>query len=139
MHAHTVEDARSLRVLLAEDDDTMRHLLATLLRRDGHEVVEVCDGRELAARIGDGPEGAHAYDLIISDVLMPGANGISVLSHLAGDPLSPPVVVMTAFGDQEVHDWARSIGAIATFHKPFDSDDLRTLIFNLPRRTARIS
>ena len=136
MHAHTLDDARPLRVLLAEDDDAMRDLLASSLRHDGHEVVEARDGRELVARTGPGPDGARSYDLVLSDVLMPGANGISVLSRLVHEASAPLVVVMTAFGDHELHAWARSIGAIATFDKPFDIDDLRTLLRNLPARGA---
>jgi len=129
--------ARPLRVLLAEDDDAMRDLLADALRSDGHEVVEARDGRELVARTGPGWDGAWSYDLVVSDVLMPGANGITVLSRLVDDALAPQVVVITAFGDHELHAWARSIGAIATFDKPFDIDDLRTLLFNLPARRAQ--
>ena len=136
MYAHTLEDARHLRVLLAEDDDAMRDLLASSLRHDGHEVVEVRDGRELVARTGPGPDGACSYNLVLSDVLMPGANGISVLSRLVHDTSGPLVVVMTAFGNHEVHGWARAIGAIATFDKPFDIDNLRTLLRNLPARGA---
>jgi DNA-binding response OmpR family regulator len=67
---------------------------------------------------------------------MPGANGIMALSHLAGDASAPPVVMITAFGDDAVHAWARSIGALATFDKPFDVDDLCTLARNLPLRAG---
>ena len=126
-----------LRVLVAEDDDEMRALLASSLREDGHTVVEVRDGRELVARTGPGPEGADAYDLIVSDVLMPGANGLSVLARLQREANPPHIVVITAFGDDDLHDWAASIGAVATFDKPFDVDDLRTAVANLLPRQPR--
>jgi two-component system, response regulator, stage 0 sporulation protein F len=125
---------RGLRVLLAEDDDEMRSLLAMSLRVDGHEVIEARDGTELAARTGPGPDGASAYDVVVSDVLMPGATGIMVLARMANGASPPPFVLITAFGDPEVHDWSRSIGAVATFDKPFDVDDLRTVLMNLAPR-----
>jgi CheY-like chemotaxis protein len=134
MSTHFNDLSPSLRVLVAEDDNELRALVASAVRADGHEVVEARDGRELAAHMGPGPHGAQAYDLVITDVLMPGANGISVLSHLASDPEPPHIVVITAFGEPEVHAWARSIGAVAVFDKPFNLDDLRTLIWNLPPR-----
>jgi two-component system response regulator (stage 0 sporulation protein F) len=125
---------RGLRVLLADDDDDTRNLLATLLRRDGHQVTEACDGRELVARTAPGPGGAGAYDVVVSDVMMPGANGIMVLAQMAQGDSPPPFVVMTAFGTPEVRAWSQSIGAFATFNKPFDVDDLRTVLMNLPPR-----
>jgi two-component system, response regulator, stage 0 sporulation protein F len=134
MHTHSHVATRSLRVLLAEDDDALREMLASSLRLAGHEVVEARDGRELVGRTGPGPDGASSYDLVVSDVLMPGANAIMALSRLAHDASSPPVVVITAFGDDDLHAWARSIGAVATFDKPFDVDDLCTLALNLPPR-----
>jgi CheY-like chemotaxis protein len=121
-------------VLLAEDDDEMRTLLASSLRLDGHDVIEARDGRELVARTGPGPDGASSYDLVVSDVLMPGAGGITVLSRLAHDESPPPIVVITAFGTEDLHAWARAIGAVATFDKPFDIDDLRTVVMNVTPR-----
>jgi two-component system response regulator (stage 0 sporulation protein F) len=128
---------RGLRVLLAEDDDDVRSLLAALLRRDGHEVIEARDGSELAARTGPGPDGARAYDVVVSDVMMPGATGIVVLSRMANGDSPPPVVVMTAYADREMRAWSRSVGAVAIFAKPFDVDDLRTVLLNLPPRDPR--
>jgi two-component system response regulator (stage 0 sporulation protein F) len=125
---------RGLRVLLADDDDDVRGLLAASLRRDGHQVTEVCDGVDLVARTGAGPDGARAYDVVVSDVMMPGANGIMVLARMAQGDSPPPFVVMTAFGTPDVCAWSRSIGAFATFNKPFDVDDLRTVLMNLPPR-----
>jgi CheY-like chemotaxis protein len=130
----TLRRPPALRVLLAEDDPEMRALLATSLRSDGHQVVEACDGRDLAARIGRDRAGANAYDVIVSDVSMPGANGLMVLTGVAADAAAPPVIVITAFGDDDLHAWARKIGAIALFDKPFEIDDLRTLLANLPER-----
>jgi DNA-binding NtrC family response regulator len=123
-----------LRVLLAEDDDDLRALIASSLRRDGHDVVEARDGRELNAKFRERP--SEAYDVVISDVLMPGATGVTVLTGVANTEDPPWLIVITAFGDWDLHQWAESIGAVAMFDKPFDVDDLRTVLMNLGTRAA---
>jgi DNA-binding response OmpR family regulator len=64
---------------------------------------------------------------------MPGVSGIGALMQLNYEPLAPPVVLITAFGDPDVHLWARQLGAAATLDKPFDLDDLRTVLRNVLR------
>jgi DNA-binding NtrC family response regulator len=122
------------RVLLAEDDAEMRHMLAAALRRDGCDVVEVCDGRELlhwltAHRLQDHPD--EGLDLLISDVRLPGRGGLDVLAAMRWADWRVPVVLMTGFGDAAAHAEARRLGASAMFDKPFDLDDFRTIVWNL--------
>jgi DNA-binding response OmpR family regulator len=132
-------DVEPCRVLLAEDDAALRQLLCSALRRDGYEVVPVADGTELLSVIGDellrGDQGWD-YDLVISDERMPGWSGLQMLAGLRETPERPPVVLITAFGDHAFHDRARALGAAATMDKPFDIDDLRTLICNLLSHVA---
>ena len=119
------------RVLVAEDDNDLRMLIAMALARDGHEVVQASDGRQIleqfAETVGERPT-APGFDLIITDVRMPGWSGLDVLAVLHHYPVSPPVVLITAFGDDQVHAEARRLGALATLDKPFDLDDLRALV-----------
>jgi DNA-binding response OmpR family regulator len=129
----------ALRVLLAEDDDDLRSLLAATMRNDGHDVIEVRDGRELHARLHDRSLGATTYDVVVSDVLMPGATGVTVLTGLANTVKPPRIIVISAFGDWDLHQWAASIGAVAMFDKPFDPDDLRTVLMNLGRHERKPS
>jgi DNA-binding response OmpR family regulator len=118
------------RVLVAEDDDALRALMAAALARDGYEIIEARDGPEvldlLASRGTDAP--GRPLDLIVSDVRMPGWSGLDVLAGLSRDPTAPPVVLVTAFGDEELHANARRLGARATMDKPFDMDDLRAVV-----------
>ena len=65
-------------VLVAEDDDGVRLLLVTALERKGYAVVAVGDGRAAMDLLD---EGTHAFDVVISDVNMPGARGLDVLAH----------------------------------------------------------
>jgi DNA-binding NtrC family response regulator len=134
-------------VAIAEDDDDLRSLLATMLRRAGFSVREFSSGsqllRSLAPKQLDPASGLESgvssvsgdteasldsgIDLVISDIRMPGASGLDVLAtlHNANQPV--PVVLMTAFGDRQTHEQALKMGAAALIDKPFELDELLTL------------
>lgn len=119
------------RVLLAEDDDALRGLLARVLRGDGYEVVEARDGFELfeqiEAAVATGGRRNPSVSLIVSDIRMPGLSGLEVLSILRCGFWRVPVILLTAFGDEQVEAEARELGAAALMSKPFDLGDLATL------------
>ena len=116
------------RVLLAEDDKEMRRFLAQALRQSGYDVVECPDGMAMLTHLADFllPEelGPEAFDLIISDIRMPGISGLEVLEGKPKRRDFPPMILITAFGDDETHTLAGQFGAAAMFDKPFDIDDL---------------
>lgn len=121
--------AQAPRVLIAEDDEHLRRLLASTLRRDGFEVIEAWDGAELLGWIGSlllHPQDGRQVDLIISDVRMPLVTGLDVLARLRRVDWVTPVILITAFGDETVHAEAKRLGAVAVFDKPFDLNDVRT-------------
>jgi CheY-like chemotaxis protein len=132
-------EARSVpfRILLAEDDDEMRSMVADALRGDGHDVVELADGGRLlvdiAARLKTGAAD-DSLDLIVSDIRMPVCSGLQILTALRDARWHTPVILMTAFGDDATRRQAESLSAVL-FDKPFDLDDLRTAVANLlPRQ-----
>jgi len=116
----------------------MRSMLADELRRDGYEVLEAHDGAaaaELLTRLRSRPD--EAPELLVTDICMPSRTGLELLAELRKTEWRVPVILITAFGDDEVHEKARELGAIAVFDKPFDVDDLRTAILNfLPTSTT---
>lgn len=121
---------RPVRVVLAEDDDDMRSLIACTLRRDGLAVTEVSTGSEMLDLVGRSlAKSARRapFDLVISDVRMPGRTGLEVLEALRRTGWSTPVILITAFGSDTVHSEAYRLGAIAVFDKPFDVNALRLL------------
>ncbi|HEY8087796.1 MAG TPA: response regulator [Polyangiaceae bacterium] len=128
-------------ILLAEDDEEMRRVVADALREDGHEVVELSDGGRLlvdiAARLKSG-QPAASPDLIVSDIRMPVCTGLQIVTALREAHWRTPVILMTAFGDDATRRQAEGLGAVL-LDKPFDIDDLRTTVANmLPReRSAR--
>jgi DNA-binding response OmpR family regulator len=118
------------RVLLAEDDDDMRTLLAWSLRKYGYEVTECADGIHLLDHLSYlfSPEETQLFDLVISDIRMPGVTGLEVLEGMHKNKAFPPMVLITAFGDEKTHEQAHQWGAAAIFDKPFDIDDLLTKV-----------
>jgi DNA-binding response OmpR family regulator len=118
-------------LLLAEDDYELRSMVASTLRREGFDVVEVRNGNELLEQVGSSLlDGTHhmRFDLIITDLRMPGKSGLDILNGLDQGGITTPVLLMTAFGDERTHALARRFGAVGVLDKPFDLDDLIALV-----------
>jgi len=114
--------------LVADDDDDMRALVAKALRLDGYDVMEARNGGEALRLIANAQ---MAPDVIVTDVRMPDVGGIALLSELRSAGWMTPIVVMSAFATDQVRDVADQFGADAIFTKPFDIDDLRTVVMSL--------
>jgi CheY-like chemotaxis protein len=110
----------AMRVLLAEDQTAMRTLLARTLRAAGYQVQEVADGAELLRALAR--EEDDEPDLIITDLHMPGVDGLEVLARLHLSGWSAPVLVITAFGTPETTLEALRRGAATVLSKPFTLD-----------------
>jgi CheY-like chemotaxis protein len=122
------------RVLLAEDDPSLRSLIATSLREDGYEVVEVPDGNALVDRLADGvaADGSlDGIDLVVSDIRMPGFTALEVMAGMRRLLSRTPIVLITAFGDARTHRRAEQLGAAVVLDKPFDLDELRSTVTRL--------
>lgn len=124
----SVQPLAGSRVLLAEDDPHLRRLIALHLHRDGHDVVEARDGNEAGALIELSASAGEPFSAIVMDVRMPGRGGLAILHALADTDSSIPVVLITAFGDEEVHRRAAELGAKAVLDKPFAMEVLRRLV-----------
>jgi CheY-like chemotaxis protein len=110
------------RILLAEDDCELRSALASLLEHDGYQVHAVASGAALldylgTALLGDGPQPA---DVIVTDVRMPGFNGLSIAEGLRANGWQQPIVVITAFDDATIRARVDGLGAARLFGKPFE-------------------
>jgi CheY-like chemotaxis protein len=125
------------RILIAEDDEKMRQLLAKVVHADGYDVVECRDGidlfRHLEAFVGR--QAALDFEAIISDILMPGPTGLEILEALHDRTGFPPVILITAFGDKGTHARAQKAKAVAVLDKPFEiAELLSTLHATVPHR-----
>lgn len=117
-----------VRVLLAEDDHQLRSLLGQSLGCAGFDVHAVLNGSLLmqaltGALLGDAPE----YDVIVTDICMPGWSGLAALNGLRCARCSIPVILLTAFPDREAMFLARELGA-TLLTKPVDLDELNQAV-----------
>ncbi len=108
-----------IRVLLAEDDEIMRITLYDRLAANGWKVDQVADGKAALVKLND-----EKYHLVISDIRMPGLDGISLMSHVHRLSPGTEVILMTAFGEVEDAVDCLKNGAADYILKPFDMDDL---------------
>ena len=128
------------RLLLAEDDSELRALLATSLREDGFDVVEVGDGNALVDRLAEAmaADGSlDGFDIVVSDIRMPGFSALEVMIGMRRMLFRTPVVLITAFGDPKTHERAKRLGASLVIDKPFDVDELRSAVSELLRQRWR--
>ena len=124
-----MSDLHKGRLLLAEDDRDFRMLVARHLRRSGFEVIEAHNGVTALSRLADSVCrcGASHFDLLISDVRMPGHSGLDLVSELRRCDWAMPVVLITAFGTRETHEEAARLGAVL-LDKPVDLDVLTATV-----------
>ena len=80
------------RILIAEDDDAVREFVARALALQGHEVTAVIDGGAALEALAAGP-----YDLLLTDIVMPGLDGIALALKVAKERPSMPVLLMTGY------------------------------------------
>jgi CheY-like chemotaxis protein len=114
---------RSLRarVLVAEDDASLRVLVVWTLLNDGHEVYEAAAGDELLQLIGSMSPRASAddgIDLIVLDHQMPGISGLAVAQRLRGEGWRIPLILVTAFPSEALVAEAKRLG-VRVLPKPF--------------------
>ncbi len=111
------------RVLIVDDELSMREMLAILLKKEGLDVRTAASRAEAARTLGEGP-----VDLVLTDVKLPDGDGLEILRQVKAAAPATPVVVMTAFGTTEMAVGARKLGAEAYILKPFDVDELRIVV-----------
>jgi DNA-binding NtrC family response regulator len=116
------------RVLVAEDNAEMRWLLIRGLERAGFEVIDADCGTDAIELLADSliAEPDEQYDVIVSDILLPGCNGVQVLAAARHSGVRIPVILITAYGTPDTHARAHRLGAFAIFDKPLDVDDVVT-------------
>ncbi|WP_347264317.1 response regulator [Nitrobacter sp.] len=113
------------RVLIADDEDSMRSLVARAIAMDGHEIVTAADGAEALDILS---ADAHAFDLLLTDIKMPIMDGIALALAAARDFPRLIILLMTGFADQR----ERASGLNAIVHdvvtKPFSVADIRAAV-----------
>jgi two-component system response regulator AtoC len=111
------------RILLVDDEENFRHMLQLLLDREGYTAVGVASVDAALAELK-----AHPYDVIITDLRMPGRNGLELVDEVRRQQLDTTVVVMTAYGSRDVAIKAMKHGAYDYLSKPFEADEVVLLL-----------
>jgi two-component system response regulator HydG len=111
------------RVLVVDDEPALRFTVRSVLEDAGFEVLEAADGTAALAALDAGP-----VHVIVTDLRMPGLDGMGLLRAVVGRPEAPRVVLVTAHGDERTAVEAIKAGAWDYFRKPFDIDELLAVV-----------
>ena len=106
------------RILLAEDDDSLRGFLKRSLERSGHVVDDVADGDLAAKRADEVP-----FDLLLTDIVMPGLDGIALAQRMAERAPSTKIMFITGFAAVTMRA-GREVPGARVLSKPFHLKDL---------------
>jgi len=126
---------RKAHILIIDDDVEIRSLLRSWLESDGYDVAVAADGAE-----GLEAQRKKPADIAITDIFMPGKEGMETLQELRREFPETKIIVMSAGGRGRRVDYlevARDLGAARSFTKPFEMSELSAAIFELlkpPRR-----
>ncbi|MFH1217481.1 MAG: sigma-54 dependent transcriptional regulator [Pseudomonadota bacterium] len=118
-------------ILVVDDELSMREFLKILLEKEGHQAIVAQDG-EKALEIIDG----HEFDLVISDIRMPGMGGLELIEHVKKKQPDLPFVMITAFASPEDAVQAMKHGAYDYITKPFKLDEIKSIINSAIRSSS---
>ena len=112
---------QTAKILVADDEQNLRRVLVAMLKRDGHEVVQAASGGDAIEQLAD-------VDVVITDLRMPGGDGMDVLRTAAKHHPHLPVIMITAYGSVGQAVEAIKAGAFDYIEKPFEQDSIRTIV-----------
>jgi DNA-binding response OmpR family regulator len=123
------------RILVAEDDPDIAHLLAHYLQRAGFEAEMVSSGRDVLPRIKKAPP-----DVLLLDIMLPDLDGLEVCRAVRGDQATAtiPIIIVTARGEESDRIVGLELGADDYITKPFSPNEVIARIRALLRRAHRI-
>jgi len=108
-----------VRILIIDDEESMRHMLSVILRKEGYETVSFAD----AAKALECLENEY-FDFILSDIRMPGMDGVAFLKALKERGASKTVIMMSAYGTMDTAIECMKLGAYDFISKPFKADEI---------------
>jgi len=119
------------RILVVDDERSMREFLGIMLTREGYEVVVAENGAQALASLRQRP-----FDLLVSDIRMPDCSGIDVLREAKVVQADLPGILMTGFASTETAIEALRTGALDYISKPFDIDEMKRVVAQALERNS---
>ncbi|MGH3054621.1 MAG: sigma-54-dependent transcriptional regulator, partial [Gaiellaceae bacterium] len=113
------------KILVVDDEQSMTQFLGIVLRKEGYEVTTVSSGREALEKVK-----AEAPDVVITDIKMPGMDGIQLLQGIKKLDPGIPVVIMTAYASQQSAIEAVNLGAFQYLIKNAKNDEIKLIVRN---------
>jgi len=114
-----------VRVLVADDEPLIRWSVSETLQDAGHQVVETGDAQGARGAVRDA---SRPFDVIILDLRLPDSNDLSLLASVRKLSPGTPVILMTAYGSADLASAALDLGAFRVINKPFELQDLASLV-----------
>jgi CheY-like chemotaxis protein len=114
------------RILLIDDDEQLRNAIVKLLTYEGYDIRDTCDGNEGLRLHRENP-----FDLIITDLIMPGKSGLEIIEEFKNTCPDVSIVAIsgvTFYGDEEILNKARKLGVQYTLTKPFTKKKLLSIL-----------
>jgi two-component system, response regulator, stage 0 sporulation protein F len=111
------------KILIVDDQFGIRILLTEVLQKEGYQTFQAANGFQ-AIEIAK----QNAPDLVLLDMKIPGMDGIEILKRLKEYDQSIKVIIMTAYGELDMIQEAKELGALTHFAKPFDIDEIRQAV-----------
>jgi two-component system response regulator PilR (NtrC family) len=117
------------KILVVDDERSLREVLSIMLKRAGYAVTEAADGEEAISHVN-----SEIFDLVITDLRMPKADGMAVLKAVKSSSPETVVLVITAFATADSAVDAMKLGAYDYLTKPFQVDEVQLIIRNALER-----
>ena len=111
------------KILIVDDQYGIRILLTEVLEKEGYTTFQAANGFQAIDITKE-----QAPDLVLLDMKIPGMDGIEILKRLKQHDETIKVIIMTAYGELDMIQEAKDLGALTHFAKPFDIDEIRKVV-----------
>jgi two-component system, response regulator, stage 0 sporulation protein F len=111
------------KILIVDDQYGIRILLNEVFQKEGYKTFQAANGIQAIDIVTK-----HSPDLVLLDMKIPGMDGIEILKRLKAIDEDIRVIIMTAYGELDMIQEAKDLGAITHFAKPFDIDEIRDAV-----------
>lgn len=119
------------KILIVDDQFGIRILLNEVFQKEGYQTFQAANGIQALDILKK-----HDPDLVLLDMKIPGMDGIEILKRMKVIDPDIRVIIMTAYGELDMIQEAKNLGAITHFAKPFDIDDIRAAVKkHMPQKT----